>query len=76
MLNKILQWIAVNGLSILGIVQVAIKFVKEVLTLVVNLLFPIIPDGKFEDIILKVRAIVEKADSFVEKIKGWLLKVK
>lgn len=75
-MGKVLQWLAVNGLSILGMVQVIIKFVKEVLTLVVNILFPIIPDGKFEQAVLLVRAVVEKVDSFVEKGKYWLLKVK
>jgi hypothetical protein len=73
---KIITWLAVNGLSILGMVQVVIKFVKELLTLVVNVLFPIIPDGKFEEVVIKVRAFVEKADELVEKIKNWILKVK
>ena len=75
-MSKLLIWVSVNGLSILGMVQVVIKFVKELLTLVVNILFPIIPDGKFEQIVLKVRAFVEKADGWVENIKKWLLKVK
>lgn len=75
-MSKILTWITLNGLSILGMVQVVIKFVKELLTLVVNVLFPIIPDGKFEEVIIKVRAFVEKADAIVEKVKVWLLKAK
>lgn len=75
-MTKLIGWIAVNGLSILGMVQVVIKFVKEVLTLVVNILFPIIPDGKFEAIILSVRGWVEKIDGWVEKGKVWILKVK
>lgn len=73
---KVIQWIALNGLSILGMFQVVIKFAKELLTLVVNILFPIIPDGKFEQIVLKVRSLVEKLDALVEKLKTMLLKVK
>ena len=73
---KLIGWVAVNGLSVLGLVQVIIKFVKEVLTLVVNILFPIIPDGKFEQIILSVCGWVEKIDGWVEKGKVWILKVK
>ena len=75
-MSKIIKWLAVNGLSVLGMIQVIIKFVKELLTLVVNILFPIIPDGKFETIVLKVRAGVEVLDSWVEKIKKWLLELK
>lgn len=73
---KIVQWIVLHGVSILGIVQVIIKFLKEFLTLVVNILFPIIPDGSFEKIVIKVRAFVEIFDTWVEKIKIALLKVK
>jgi hypothetical protein len=62
--------------SIMGIAQVAIKFIKEVLTLCVNLLFPLFPDGgAFENTVLKIRNIINKADLFVEKIKQMLLKI-
>jgi len=43
---------------------------------VVNVLFPIIPDGKFEVVVLKVRAIVESVDTWIEKGKAVLLKVR
>ena len=70
----LVKWIALNGASIIGMVQAVLKFVKELLTLVINILFPIIPDGKFEQIVLKVRDFVNKADAFIEKYKGYLLK--
>lgn len=73
---KLIQWVALHGVSVLGIIQVVVKFIKEVLTLVVNMLFPIIPDGKFEDVILAVRSWVEKIDGWIEKGKVVLLKVK
>ena len=73
-MSPLMKWIALNGASIIGMVQAVLKFLKELLTLVVNVLFPIIPDGKFEQVILNVRDIVNKVDAFVEKIKGYLIK--
>jgi hypothetical protein len=71
---KLIAWFALNGASVIGLIQSVLKFLKEVLTLIVNILFPIIPDGKFEIIVLKVRDIVNKADAFVENIKAKLIK--
>jgi hypothetical protein len=39
----------------------------------VNILYPIIPSDKFKKIVEKVREWVNKIDSFLEKIKVWLL---
>lgn len=72
---KLLKWIPLNVVSIIGIVQAVIKFLKEVLTAIVNILFPIIPSAKFQGVVLKVRQIVEVIDSWFEKIKGYLLKL-
>jgi hypothetical protein len=72
---KVLKWIPVNLASILGVVQAFIKFFKEVLTACVNILFPVLPDGVWEQAVLKARAFVEKADGWVQKAKEWLLKI-
>jgi hypothetical protein len=74
----IVKWILLNGVSILGMVQVVIKFVKELLTLVVNVLFPVfwVNEGSFEKTVLKVRAMVETLDGWVEKLKAAMLSVK
>ena len=61
--------------GVLGILQAIVKFIKEVLTLIVDLLFPVIPDGKFEDIVEKIREIVNKVDEVLEKIKNFFLKI-
>lgn len=78
MLNKILQkllkWIPVNLAGLLGIVQAALKCLKEILTVIVNILFPIIPSKKFKDIVTAVRNIVNKLDEIVQKIKDFFLK--
>lgn len=71
---KLISWVMVNFVSVLAIIQVAIKLVKEICTAIVNLLFPLFPDnGKFEKAVLKVRAIIEVADAWVEKIKKVLI---
>lgn len=74
---KILSWALKNLATILGIIQAVIKLVKELLTGVVNLLFPFFPDeGKFEICVSKVRDFVNKADSFIEMIKNFVLQKK
>jgi hypothetical protein len=52
--------------------------VKELLTLVVNVLFPVfwVNEGSFEKTVLKVRAMVETLDGWVEKLKAAMLSVK
>jgi len=72
-ITKIIQWIMVFIAGNLGIVQAAIKFVKEVLTLIVDILFPIIPIAKFQRFIISVRATMETIDGWVEKLKAWLI---
>ena len=75
MLAKLLKWIPSNVVAILGIVQVVIKFVKEVLTLVIDILLPIIPADSFDGIIKKIRDFCNILDGGVEKIKAFLLKI-
>jgi hypothetical protein len=75
MFAKILAWIPLNLASVLGIVQGVIKLVKEILTAVINILFPLIPgEGNFEKIVIKVRDWVNTVDAWVEKLKGFFLK--
>lgn len=73
-MNKILQWLPTVIAGILGIVQVVIKFVKEALTLAVDILFPIIPNEKVKAVVLKIREIVNVADGWIQKIKDGILK--
>ena len=74
-LRKLLKYIPTNIVAILGIVQVAIKFGKEVCTLFIDILAPIIPGTKDDEIVTKVRDIFNTVDEWVEKIKGWLLNI-
>jgi len=74
MIKKLIQWLYVNIAGVLGVVQAVIKALKEILTVIVNILFPVIPSAKFKAIITAVRGIVNKLDEIVEKIKGFFLK--
>ena len=73
MIAKLLGWSKLNLASILGILKAVVKLLKEVLTAVVNILFPIIPSEKFKSLVLKVRAVVEKADEWLNSIQAKLL---
>jgi hypothetical protein len=75
-LGKLIALVPLLTGNILGIVQAAIKVLKELITSVINLVFPFTPDsGKFEDFVLKVRDLVNKLDEWVETGKKWLLKI-
>lgn len=74
MIKKLIQWLYVNIAGVLGIVQAVIKALKEILTVIVNIVFPIIPSAKFKAIVMAIRGIVNKLDEIVEKIKGFFLK--
>jgi hypothetical protein len=72
--GRVLQWIPLNIVSLLGIVQAVIKLLKEIVTALVNIIFPFTPDnGKFETVVLKIRGYVDALDRWVEKGKAWIL---
>ena len=76
MLAKILSWLSVNGASIIGIAQVVVKLLKEILTAIVNILFPVFPDGgSFEKTVEVIREWVNKIDDILENVKDWLLSI-
>ncbi|MEM3036134.1 MAG: hypothetical protein QXS18_04940 [Thermoplasmata archaeon] len=71
---KIVQWLSVNIASIFGITQAVLKFLKEIITAILNLLSILMPSSKFIDAVRKAREIVNIIDSWIEKIKGFFLK--
>jgi phage-related protein len=73
-MNKLLKWIPANIVGLLGIVQAVLKCIKEILTVIIDVLLPVIPGDKFDKVIKLVRDIVNKADGFVQKIKDFFLK--
>ena len=70
---KLLLWLPKNLASILGIIQAVLKLIKEILTAVVNILYPLIPSAKFQKVVDAVRGFVNIADSWAEKLKKLLL---
>jgi len=71
---KLLTWIPAIVAPLLGILEAAVKFLKEVLTLVVTILFPIIPNEKFREAVTKLRAIVDKLYDLISLGKDKILK--
>lgn len=70
---KILSWIGLNFVTILGIAQAAIKALKEILTGVVNLISLFMTKEQAELAVATLRSLVNKADEFIEIIKNKLL---
>jgi hypothetical protein len=73
MITKILTWVKMNGASLLAALQLFIKAIKELLTAAVNLISIFMPALAAEGFILKVRAVCEAIDAWIEKGKAWLL---
>lgn len=72
---KLLKLIPLNIAGLIGIAQGIVKTLKEILTTIVNNIFPLTPnDGTFEKIVKKVRDVVNKIDEALEKVKGFFLK--
>jgi hypothetical protein len=74
LMKKLLAWLPKNIAALLGIVQVVIKFVKEVATLALDLIAPLIPGDKDDKAIKIVRDLCNNVDGWVQKIKDFLLK--
>jgi len=77
MIAKIVNFIKTRILvfipTLLGIAEAAIKFLKEVITLVVDILYPIIPNAAFKVIVTKIRSVVESIYTWISENKEKLL---
>ena len=73
LIQKLLTWLPKNISAILGIVQAIIKFGKEVCTLLLDIVAPLIPGNKDDNIIKSIRNVFNSIDGWVEKIKDFLL---
>ena len=74
-MKKIWIWIKANGASILGIIQAAIKALKEVLTAIVNLLSIFFPVIGSQQVVIKIRDFLNMVDEWIEKLKPYLIPV-
>jgi len=70
---KLLSWLPAIVVPLLGILEAALKFLKELLTLVVTLLFPIIPNEGFKKVVTLIRGIVDKAYDLLSQWKEKIL---
>ena len=73
-LKKLIGYLPTNLAGILGIVQALVKFIKEVLTACVNILFPVFPNAVFHTLVETIRNLVNKVDDGIGVAKEWLLK--
>lgn len=71
-MTNLLNWLKVNGASILGIIQAVIKCLKEVLTSVLNLL-SILHATAAQTVVTKIRDFLNIIDGYLENIKTNLL---
>jgi hypothetical protein len=71
---KVVMWIALNGATLMGVLQGIVKVCKEICTGIINVLFPFFPDdGKFERTVLKVRDFFNTIDNWLDNVKSILL---
>ena len=70
---KVWIWILANGASVLSMVQVGIKLVKEIITALLNFLSILFPSSKMQEFVLKARELINSIDEIVEKIKAYLI---
>jgi hypothetical protein len=73
-LGKAIQWLAAILATAIGFGEVILKFVKELLTLIVDILFPIIPAENFKKIVTAIRAWVDVAYNWLSANKDKILK--
>lgn len=72
-MSKWLSWLPAIVAPLLGILEAAVKFLKEVLTLVVTILFPIIPSESFKKVVTMIRGIVDKVYDLLSQWKDKIL---
>jgi len=71
---KFLKWFAAILVTLIGFGEVILKFLKELVTLIIDILFPIIPIEKFKVIVNNVRAWIDVAYDWLSKNKEQMLK--
>ena len=69
---KLVKWVIAFVPTLLGILEGILKVLKELLTLVVDILFPVIPIKKFKDFVTWLRA---KVDYLYDLLSQWKTKI-
>lgn len=71
---KLLKTLPAVLVTILGIIEALIKFAKEVLTLAVDILFPVIPVAWFKKLVTGLRAGLDAIYNVFSALKELILK--
>lgn len=71
---KLITWLPTIVATIFGLLEAVLKFLKEVLTLAVDILFPIIPNAKFKAFVTWLRGKIDKFYDVISKAKESILK--
>jgi len=74
-IKKVLTTVPKVVSGILGVAQAIVKFIKEVLTLAVDILYPAIPSAKFKVVVDTIRGIINVADKCLQELKVSFLKI-
>ena len=75
LLKKLAGWLPKNISSILGIIEAVVKLLKELVTLALTLVAPIIPGDKDEELLNRSREVLNKIYDGLSKVKDFLLKM-
>ena len=73
LIKKLVAWLPKNLASVIGIAEAILKAVKEILTILLTFIAPIIPGDKDEQILIMLRDIVNKCYEALSKAKDFLL---
>ena len=73
LITKVINWVMLNGATLLGLAQSIVKAVKELLTGVINLLSLVIPASAAQALVEKARDFMNVIDGWIEKLKSYLL---
>jgi Flp pilus assembly pilin Flp len=71
---KLITWIMLNGGALLGILQSILKVLKELATLIIDLVSLVMPGTVSQAVVDKIRGIFNAIDTWIEKIKVILVK--
>lgn len=73
-LIKFVKWLVAILATSIGLIEAILKFVKEALTLAVDILFPVIPFEGFKNTVTWIRSIVNMAYEWLNVNKARILR--
>lgn len=71
--TKLVKYVPKNIGAVVGMLQTAVSFVRELCMLVARMICPIWPGDADEKVVAKIKNIAETILGILEKFKNWLL---